>query len=95
MGSYLGLTALVVRDYDEAIGFYLHVLGFELLGDTPLGGGKRWVTVRPRGARETAIPRMAFPVTSGGTGCAGVERSRRIFFRPNATAACRAMAALR
>ncbi|MGS2644228.1 DUF4328 domain-containing protein [Streptosporangium sp. LJ11] len=55
VGSYLGLTTLVVRDYDEAIGFYLHVLGFELLEDTPLGGGKRWVTVRPRGARETAL----------------------------------------
>ncbi|WP_329088477.1 DUF4328 domain-containing protein [Streptosporangium sp. NBC_01469] len=55
VGSYLGLTTLVVRDYDEAIGFYLHVLGFELLEDTPLGDGKRWVTVRPRGARETAL----------------------------------------
>ncbi|WP_440107505.1 DUF4328 domain-containing protein [Streptosporangium sp. H16] len=55
VGSYLGLTTLVVRDYDEAIGFYLNVLGFELLEDTPLGDGKRWVTVRPRGARETAL----------------------------------------
>lgn len=55
VGSYLGLTTVVVRDYDEAIGFYLDVLGFELLEDTPLGDGKRWVTVRPRGARETAL----------------------------------------
>ncbi|MEU8207148.1 VOC family protein [Streptosporangium sp. NPDC049046] len=55
MGSYLGLTTVVVRDYDEAIGFYLNVLGFELLEDTPLGDGRRWVTVRPRGAGETAL----------------------------------------
>ncbi|MEU8380714.1 VOC family protein [Streptosporangium sp. NPDC048865] len=55
MGSYFGLTTLVVRDYDEAVGFYVHVLGFELLEDTPLGDGRRWVTVRPRGARETAL----------------------------------------
>jgi len=55
VGSYFGLTTLVVRDYDEAIAFYLDVLGFQLLEDTPLGDGKRWVTVRPRGARETAL----------------------------------------
>lgn len=55
VGSYFGLTTLVVRDYDEALGFYLGVLGFQLLEDTPLGEGKRWVTVRPRGARETAL----------------------------------------
>lgn len=52
---HLGLTALVVRDYDEAIAFYVDVLGFELLEDTPQGEGGRWVTVRPRGARETAL----------------------------------------
>jgi catechol 2,3-dioxygenase-like lactoylglutathione lyase family enzyme len=55
VGSYFGLTTLIVHDYDEAIGFYLYVLGFELLEDTPLGDGRRWVTVRPRGARETAL----------------------------------------
>ncbi|MFF3445216.1 VOC family protein [Streptosporangium sp. NPDC002721] len=54
-GSYLGLTTVVVRDYEEAVDFYLRVLGFELLEDTPLGDGRRWVTVRPRGARETAL----------------------------------------
>lgn len=53
--SHLGLVALVVRDYDEAITFYVQTLGFELLEDTPLDGGKRWVTVRPKGAQETAL----------------------------------------
>lgn len=37
---------LVVRDYDEAIEFYVGVLGFELVEDTALGDGKRWVRVR-------------------------------------------------
>jgi catechol 2,3-dioxygenase-like lactoylglutathione lyase family enzyme len=48
-------VTLVVRDYDEAIAFYVGVLGFELLEDTPLDDAKRWVTVRPAGASETAI----------------------------------------
>jgi len=42
-------VTLVVRDYDAAIAFYREKLGFELLADTPLGGGKRWVTVAPKG----------------------------------------------
>lgn len=53
--SHLGLVTLVVRDYDEAIAFYVGVLGFELVEDTPLAGDKRWVIVRPKGARETAL----------------------------------------
>lgn len=39
--------ALLVADYDEAIAFYTQKLGFSLLEDTPLGGGKRWVRVAP------------------------------------------------
>jgi catechol 2,3-dioxygenase-like lactoylglutathione lyase family enzyme len=45
------LTALLVRDYDEAIAFYVGALGFELAEDAPQGGGKRWVVVRPRGSQ--------------------------------------------
>lgn len=39
----------MVRDYDEAIGFYVGKLGFDLVEDTPLSPTKRWVTVAPRG----------------------------------------------
>jgi catechol 2,3-dioxygenase-like lactoylglutathione lyase family enzyme len=46
----LSLTALLVRDYDEAIGFYVGKLGFDLVEDTDQGGGKRWVVVRPPGS---------------------------------------------
>lgn len=41
--------ALVVRDYDEAIAFYIGALGFDLVEDTDLGGAKRWVLVAPKG----------------------------------------------
>jgi catechol 2,3-dioxygenase-like lactoylglutathione lyase family enzyme len=56
--SHLALVALVVRDYDAAISFFVDVLQFELLEDTPSltndGRPKRWVVVRPRGG-ETGI----------------------------------------
>ncbi|RWQ38635.1 MAG: VOC family protein [Mesorhizobium sp.] len=40
-------VALVVRNYDEAIAWYVGKLGFVLTEDVDLGGGKRWVTVAP------------------------------------------------
>ncbi|MFC4019455.1 VOC family protein [Micromonospora sp. GCM10011542] len=53
--AQLGLVALVVREYDEAIDFYVGALGFELVEDTARPDGSRWVVVRPPGARETAL----------------------------------------
>ena len=56
--THLELVALVVRDYDAAIRFFVDVLQFELVEDTPSltndGRPKRWVVVRPRGG-QTAI----------------------------------------
>ena len=51
----LAHIAIVVRDYDEAIDWYTRVLGFELLEDTPLTPGKRWVLVQPRGDRGSSL----------------------------------------
>ena len=47
MKRTLAHVAVVVRHYDEAIAFYTGVLGFRLVEDTDLGGGKRWVLVSP------------------------------------------------
>ena len=41
----LGLVTYVAREYDEAIGFFVSKLGFTLVEDTDMGGGKRWVVV--------------------------------------------------
>jgi catechol 2,3-dioxygenase-like lactoylglutathione lyase family enzyme len=49
MTQHLSLVSLVVADYDEAVSFFTGALNFELCEDTPLGGGKRWVVVRPSG----------------------------------------------
>jgi len=47
MKRRLAQLALLVREYDEAIDFYTNALGFVLVEDTDLGGGKRWVRVAP------------------------------------------------
>jgi lactoylglutathione lyase len=55
MPQKLAYIALVVRDYDEAIAFYTTKLGFQLIEDTDLGNGKRWVRVRPPGSAGTDL----------------------------------------
>jgi catechol 2,3-dioxygenase-like lactoylglutathione lyase family enzyme len=50
MSQRIAHVTLVVRDYDEAIEFFTSAMGFQLIEDTLLGDGKRWVVVGPRGA---------------------------------------------
>jgi catechol 2,3-dioxygenase-like lactoylglutathione lyase family enzyme len=48
---HLAHIALIVRDYDEALAFYIGKLGFTLVEDTyQPEQDKRWVTIRPPGA---------------------------------------------
>jgi len=52
----IGQVALVVRDYDEAIDFYVGTLGFTLVEDTTIQGqDKRWVTVAPPGSTGSCL----------------------------------------
>jgi catechol 2,3-dioxygenase-like lactoylglutathione lyase family enzyme len=52
---HLEHMALIVEDYEKAIAFFVDALGFELVEDSPAltndGRPKRWVVVRPPGAR--------------------------------------------
>jgi catechol 2,3-dioxygenase-like lactoylglutathione lyase family enzyme len=56
--TFVELVAIVVHEYDPAIRFFVDVLGFELVEDSPAvttdGRPKRWVVVRPPGA-ETGL----------------------------------------
>ena len=52
--SRLGAVSLLVRDYDEAIAFFVGKLGFALSEDVDMGGGRRWVRVTPKGG-ETSL----------------------------------------
>lgn len=53
--AHLGAVSLLVRDYDEAIAFYVGKLGFALSEDTDMGDGKRWVRVTPRGGQTSLL----------------------------------------
>ncbi|MGO9190611.1 MAG: VOC family protein [Streptosporangiaceae bacterium] len=63
-----GLVALVVRDYGEAIDFYVRAAGFRR---------KRWVLVRPPVARETGLP-LARAVAAGQRGRIGDQTGGRV-----------------
>jgi catechol 2,3-dioxygenase-like lactoylglutathione lyase family enzyme len=56
---YIEQVAVIVDDYDEAIAFFVGVLGFELAEDSPSltndGRPKRWVVVRPPGATTALL----------------------------------------
>ena len=47
MSRRIAYIALLVHDYDEAIAWFANALGFVLIEDSDLGGGKRWVRVAP------------------------------------------------
>lgn len=52
---HLAHIALIVRDYDEALAFYVGKLGFRLIEDAyQPAQDKRWVVIRPPGAPENA-----------------------------------------
>ena len=48
-------VAVVVRDYNEALAFYINVLNFRLIEDTRLSETKRWVVVAPPGSQGTCV----------------------------------------
>jgi catechol 2,3-dioxygenase-like lactoylglutathione lyase family enzyme len=48
-------VALLVRDYDDAIAYFVHQLGFVLVEDEPRSPTKRWVLVAPPGEGQTAL----------------------------------------
>ncbi len=52
---FLSAISILVADYDEAISWYCSKLGFELIVDTPMGVGKRWVVVAPNAEAQTRI----------------------------------------
>ena len=59
MKQYLGLITLVVRDYDEALHFYVEKLGFVLIEDSFMPEqNKRWVVVAPAGCEGASTTKL-------------------------------------
>ena len=78
MRQHLSLTAVVVRDYDEAISFFVSKLGFELRQDTRLDEAKRWVVVAPPGSTESGIL-LAKAANPGQEQAIGNQSGGRVF----------------
>ncbi len=55
MKQAIGAVSILVRDYGEAVDFYTRVLRFEVAEDTPMGGGRRWILLRPPGSAECRV----------------------------------------
>lgn len=56
MKQAIGQVALVVREYDEALDFYVDTLSFTVVEDTYIPEqDKRWVVVAPPGASESHL----------------------------------------
>ncbi len=73
MKSLAAITFLV-RDYDEAIGWFSRCLGFSLVEDTPLGDGKRWVVVAGQGGTRLLLARADGPAQQAAIGHAAGGR---------------------
>ncbi len=78
MPQTIAQLALLVRDYDEAIAWFTRALEFELLEDTPVGAGKRWVRVAPAGARECGLL-LARAATPEQVAAVGRQSGGRVF----------------
>ncbi len=73
----LAHLAFLVRDYDKAIAWFTRALGFTLVEDTDLGGGKRWVLVElPGGGTRLLLARAATPEQ---TALIGKQGGGRVF----------------
>ena len=78
MKQAIAAISLLVPDYDEAIKYYTTVLGFELLEDVPLAGGKRWVRVAPSRAPGAALL-LARASGADQQSCIGNQTGGRVF----------------
>ncbi len=79
MKQTIGLVALVVADYDEAIRFYVDILGFSLIEDTLIKAqDKRWVMVAPPGSTESRLL-LARAVGEEQTSRVGNQTGGRVF----------------
>lgn len=71
MKQHLGLVSLVVRDYEEALAFFVGKLGFRLMEDSEVPAQeKRWVVVAPPGGAgaHLLLARAASPEQSAHVG---------------------------
>jgi catechol 2,3-dioxygenase-like lactoylglutathione lyase family enzyme len=74
---HLAAVTLLVRDYDQAIAWFAGKLGFALIEDSNLGGGKRWVLVGPPDRRMRLL--LAQPANVEQARAIGAQAGGRVF----------------
>lgn len=67
-GRRLALTTLVVPDYDAGIAFFVGALGFDLIEDSDMGAGKRWVVVGGRDGGRLLLAKASTPEQTAAIG---------------------------
>lgn len=79
--THLAHVAFVVPDYDEAISFFVEALGFDLVDDVDMGGGKRWVVVAPvpHGTTQGASLLLAVATTDEQRAAIGRQGGGRVW----------------
>jgi catechol 2,3-dioxygenase-like lactoylglutathione lyase family enzyme len=79
MKQSIGYVSLLVRDYDEAIGFFTGMLGFRVAEDTAIESeGKRWVLVEPPGSSGCCLL-LAKPRREQDAAMIGKQAGGRVF----------------
>ena len=74
----LGQIALLVRDYDESLDYFIRTLGFECIKDTVQSETKRWVVVTPPGSTRMHVP-LAKAKNNTETSRIGDQTGGRVF----------------
>ena len=77
LGHRIATVTVLVANYDDAIAWYTERLGFDLVEDTALGGGKRWVTVAPAGGGTRLL--LAEPKNGPERAAIGNQAGGRVF----------------
>ena len=78
MKQALATVSLLVPSYEAGLRFYVDVLGFRLVEDTPLGSGKRWVIVAPPGDGGARLL-LAEPSSPEQVAAVGRQAGGRVF----------------
>jgi len=74
----LALATFVVRDYDEAIDWFMRVLRWQLVEDVAMTEGKRWVVVAPSGGGAALL--LARAATAEQRAAVGRQAGGRVAF---------------
>lgn len=80
MKQKIGAFTILVRDYDEAIAFYIHKLSFCVTGDEDMGRGKRFVTIHPPADEQGTGIVLAKPSTKEQEAYIGRQGGDRVMF---------------